>query len=712
MFKTKKNYRNETIFFVLMALICFMLFCFGKKNVLADDYLDEEVHINLWTLGTINSDGTAELTSYDAYKETNVVIPNVVDFKNAGATEYASLKKVYIGNNLMVNCANKANEIGGVLRISRSSNGEDDDEEKVFSNYRGNLSGGQKALFQDQDYSNIKLMDLSCWKIDNCAYMYGMYGGVHGSGDLYLDGLDATGLSSVYASLGGNQYNSYFHEEYPQPGMFENSHNILYISLSSLNLDRFKAERGTYDQNGTSYERNAGQYYSIDDNIFAINDEEGREEPLLITTNDDYLTELTTLRNNCQNRTLFETTLKVDGEKIRFKGNEEDAEDEFANYSDDQTEKYINLYTSFTTPDSREEILQKLETRLEEEKDNLNVGKGIKVAGFMPEGDYEGKVSYSLQGNYVAVTWPTLKEKIYVGTSKILDNIPELPDGCKLLYKTEDSDWIEYIDGELIKFDKSGDYKIYLRMTDASGNFELEYTDDHDKDYMDLKVLEKEKNDEEENEQKENDSYGWSTIENSGGSPGGGSSSSSTNKDLISNNQITNIETLLPTGSKIPEKLRTRKYLFGYSDGTMKPENCVTNAEFATIIYRLMNNGETINYDKLKNIGIEKSDWFADAVAYLIDDSRKMISVTGEKFEPNKNIKVYEMLNIIHNVLKFYGADKSLTDNQDLNSYVTRAKMSEIIFKAFERKSNPGQKTYSDLNDRHWAYKYLMDTSE
>ena len=35
----------------------------------------------------------------------------------------------------------------------------------------------------------------------------------------------------------------------------------------------------------------------------------------------------------------------------------------------------------------------------------------------MPEGDYEGKVSYSLQGNYVAVTWPTLKEKIY-GTAQ------------------------------------------------------------------------------------------------------------------------------------------------------------------------------------------------------------------------------------------------------------------------------------------------------
>ncbi len=70
------------------------------------------------------------------------------------------------------------------------------------------------------------------------------------------------------------------------------------------------------------------------------------------------------------------------------------------------------------------------------------------------------------------------------------------------------------------------------------------------------------------------------------------------------------------------------------------------------------------------------------------------------------------MLNMIHSVLKFYGADKNFAVDQDLNSNITRAKMSEIIFNVFERKNNPGQKIYSDLNDQHWAYKYLMDASE
>ena len=37
--------------------------------------------------------------------------------------------------------------------------------------------------------------------------------------------------------------------------------------------------------------------------------------------------------------------------------------------------------------------------------------------------------------------------------------------------------------------------------------------------------------------------------------------------------------------------------------------------------------------------------------------------------------------------------------------------LSQIHF-TFDRKNNPGQKIYSDLDDKHWAYKFLMDASE
>ena len=189
--------------------------------------------------------------------------------------------------------------------------------------------------------------------------------------------------------------------------------------------------------------------------------------------------------------------------------------------------------------------------------------------------------------------------------------------------------------------------------------------------------------------------YHWTTIENSGG-----------NNLIEKHNDMAKIE------SEVPNKLQTRKYLIGYPEGTMQPDKYLTKAEFATVIYRLMNDGETINYDKLKNIGVEKSDWFAKAVAYLISNSKGIIDLDEKQLNPNAKMNSTEMLKIIYDVLKSYGVDKNLIDAQDLNTNITRAKMSKIIFNVFERKSNPGQKSYSDLDDKHWAYNFLMDASE
>ena len=85
------------------------------------------------------------------------------------------------------------------------------------------------------------------------------------------------------------------------------------------------------------------------------------------------MTELTTLRNNCQNRTLFTTTLKVDGEKVAFRV---DPNEENVTYNADKTEKYIKLYTTYATTDTKEEILKNLAARLEDEKKNLIVVPG------------------------------------------------------------------------------------------------------------------------------------------------------------------------------------------------------------------------------------------------------------------------------------------------------------------------------------------------
>ena len=46
------------------------------------------------------------------------------------------------------------------------------------------------------------------------------------------------------------------------------------------------------------------------------------------------------------------------------------------------------------------------------------------------------------------------------------------------------------------------------------------------------------------------------------------------------------------------------------------------------------------------------------------------------------------------------------------NKNITRGELAKIIFTAFQKKYTPGQKIYNDLQENHWAYKFLMDASE
>ena len=746
MTKTKKSYQSEIIFFVLISLIYFLIFNLDGKKILASEHVDGQVNLDLWTFEEIDNSGKTILSDYQIdgnLKE--IVIPNAVDFIKSDPTKYKNLGKVYITRKAMNKAAKNGDQEGGSLKISNTGANDsscEPDQKKVFadgedwsytfngnehlfssffsinyikeidlsnfdtssvtdmaymffdckgltslnvSNFNTSSVTNMTGMFFDckgltslnvsnfntssvtnmtgmfaeckgltsldvsnfntssvtnmtgmfADCSNLKQIsgvsdfdvsmvysmdhmftgcnfkneiNFSSWKPTNVQSMSGMYQNYFGHGDLLLCGFETKKLYARGGLVGGYppsqvddgdpqvilvQDGMY---DYGENGMFRNSSNLLYLDLSKFNLDNL-------DQNN--------QYPY--DKIFAIDNEEERQEPLLITANDEFLKTLTTSRDNCQNRTLFTTTLKVDGENVQFRGGDES---EFVKYNSDKTEKYINLYESFTTTDSKEEILQKLTDRLEEEKKNLIVVPGYKNIEWEPEKETEGKVSYSLQNVY------TIK-----------------------------------------------------------------------------KVEQEEKN------------YSWGTIENSGGASSGNSTSSQI-QNPVEEIALENNKTFLTTASKIHEELQTRKYLFGYPDGKIRPEGYVTNAEFATVIYRLMNNGEKINYDKLKDIGVEKSDWFADAVAYLIDDSRKIINVTSEKFDPNKNIKGYEMINIIHNVLKFYGVDKDFAVDQDLNSNVTRAEMAKMIFEVFDRKDNLGKKIYSDLDKNHWAYKFLIDASE
>ena len=440
-------------------------------------------------------------------------------------------------------------------------------------------------------------------------------------------------------------------------------------------------------------------------------------------------------------------TLKVDGGTAKFK------DESPGSYSPDRTEKYIEIYLTSTDGNDKKVVWRKLKEILEAEKENIEVDSSHGIVKWNPEINESQEPNKSL-GTYfintkgylaegVNFSWPNLKTDIKMGESITIKDLfciesaPNIPQGCKLIYKIgDDSDWSEYSPTNTVIFDKATDYKIYLKIDGGENYFDKEY----DKDGCNYVILRIDNPDDEQDKDKDKeqdkDKDKKQDQEQADDSDSG---TGIFHWDTISDGK----KTLKNIG--LPSRLKTEKYLEGYSDGTIKPDNNVKRSEFASMIYKLMHDGkEKVNTDILKNLNdVKSSDWYGSSVAYLID---KKIFDTGKNFRPNENVTRGEVAEIIYNVIKFYDATdtkeyelgkyyytftdlsgpvsdiiKQLASHGIVNGYkdktfkqnnnITRAEVAKIIFTAFERKNIPGQKKYSDLDKKHWAYKFLMDAS-
>ena len=428
----------------------------------------------------------------------------------------------------------------------------------------------------------------------------------------------------------------------------------------------------------------------------------------------------------------YSATLKVDGKMAKFK------EDSPGQYSPDRTEKYIDIYFTPTGSNNKKIVWQELKRILEAEKENIEVDSSHGLVKWNPDINENKEPSKSL-GTYFINTkgylvegtdfsWPELKSDIKIGELiSVKDffgikSVPKIPQGCKLIYKIGDdnsSGWKEYLSTDTVLFEKSIDYKIYLKIDGGENYFDREY-EKNGRNYLILRIGNKDTEDDE----SDNGTgiFHW---------------------DTISDGKVS----LRSIG--LPNRLKTAKYLEGYSEGNrimIKPNNNVKRGEFANMIYKLMHDEkEKVNTDVLKNLNdVKSSDWYGSSVAYVLD---KKIFDTGKNFRPNENVTRGEVAEVVYNVIKFYDATKTkeytpgkyyynftdlsgpvsdiikqLASHGIVNGYedktfkqnnnITRAEVAKIIFTAFNRKSNPGKKKYSDLDNKHWAYKYLMDASE
>jgi S-layer homology domain. len=122
------------------------------------------------------------------------------------------------------------------------------------------------------------------------------------------------------------------------------------------------------------------------------------------------------------------------------------------------------------------------------------------------------------------------------------------------------------------------------------------------------------------------------------------------------------------------EKINHYAYVFGYENGTVRPENKVTREEVATIFYRLLTDGT-------RDALFTKEQDFPDVLA-----SRW------------SNVAIATLLN--GNIVRGYPDGEFKP-----GSYITRAEFATIVAK-FDNLSYSGQSQFNDISG-HWAENYI-----
>ena len=131
--------------------------------------------------------------------------------------------------------------------------------------------------------------------------------------------------------------------------------------------------------------------------------------------------------------------------------------------------------------------------------------------------------------------------------------------------------------------------------------------------------------------------------------------------------------------------LASHKILEGYTDGSFKPNNSITRAEFVTILSRLF----AMTAESCSFTDVADSKWYYNAVAIAVDNGWVTgylnSDTTTYSFRPNNSITRAEAVTIVNRVLG-RTADKAAID-------------------ATERM------IYRDVSPTHWAFYHIMEAS-
>ena len=121
------------------------------------------------------------------------------------------------------------------------------------------------------------------------------------------------------------------------------------------------------------------------------------------------------------------------------------------------------------------------------------------------------------------------------------------------------------------------------------------------------------------------------------------------------------------------EKLSEKGIVSGYDDGTFRPEESVSRAEFVKLVISAFGGTADGEYDE-NFADVKKSDWFAPYIGTA--SSLGIINGDGEKFNPNSHITREDAAVIVYRIgaQKLAKGDKSdFTDGAEVADYAAEA---------------------------------------
>ena len=194
-----------------------------------------------------------------------------------------------------------------------------------------------------------------------------------------------------------------------------------------------------------------------------------------------------------------------------------------------------------------------------------------------------------------------------------------------------------------------------------------------------------------------------------------------------------------PTEKIETEKIIFRAYLNGYPDGTVRPDGEVTRGEVAAILARLKLDSEDVEYtSKTEYSDVSTEDWFAASIAY-VSDKGIMTGYEDGTFKPNEKISRAEYAVALARFKNLTVMDSKFSDVKGhwaegyigavenakwINGYedglfhpefaITRAEVASMTNKMLDREIDAtafygkSLKEFTDMETSAWYYEDMM----